>query len=46
VDTTHDLLTLRARGMVALAAYALSNKDIAGRLHHSPLTVKTHVHRP
>ena len=42
---TLDILTEREREMVALVARGLTNEDIAGRLHLSPLTVKTHVNR-
>ncbi|MCO8277567.1 response regulator transcription factor [Actinoplanes sp. TRM 88003] len=40
-----SLLTDRERELMALVAHGLSNDDIAVRLHLSPLTVKTHVHR-
>jgi DNA-binding NarL/FixJ family response regulator len=44
-DTALEVLTEREREMVTLVAHGLSNEDIAGRLHLSPLTVKTHVNR-
>jgi DNA-binding NarL/FixJ family response regulator len=40
-----EALTEREREVVGLVALGLSNQDIAGRLHLSPLTVKTHVNR-
>lgn len=39
------LLTARERETVTLVATGLSNDEIAERLHLSPLTVKTHIHR-
>ncbi len=44
-STALDVLTAREREVMALAARGLSNEDIAGRLHLSPLTAKTHVNR-
>jgi DNA-binding NarL/FixJ family response regulator len=38
-------LTTREREMMTLAAYGLSNDQIAERLFLSPLTVKTHINR-
>jgi DNA-binding NarL/FixJ family response regulator len=38
-------LTEREREIMALVATGLSNDEIAGHLHLSPLTVKTHVSR-
>lgn len=38
-------LTDREREVMALVAEGLSNEDIAGRLHVSPATAKTHVSR-
>lgn len=38
-------LTDRERELTALAAYGLSNQEIAQRLVLSPLTVRTHIHR-
>ncbi len=40
-----DGLTEREREILVLVAHGLSNDDIAGRLHVSPLTAKTHVAR-
>ena len=40
-----DGLTEREREILVLVAHGLSNNDIAGRLHVSPLTAKTHVNR-
>ncbi|MFI5957544.1 response regulator [Cryptosporangium sp. NPDC051539] len=40
-----DRLTDRERQILVLVAHGLSNDDIAGRLHVSPLTAKTHVNR-
>jgi DNA-binding NarL/FixJ family response regulator len=40
-----DGLTEREREILVLVAHGLSNDDIAGRLHVSPLTAKTHVNR-
>ena len=40
-----DPLTAREREMTALAAYGLSNDEIAERAYLSPLTVKTHLNR-
>ncbi|MEV6301197.1 response regulator transcription factor [Actinoplanes sp. NPDC051861] len=40
-----DGLTEREREVLVLVAHGLSNTDIAGRLHVSPLTAKTHVNR-
>ncbi|WP_328475179.1 response regulator transcription factor [Actinoplanes sp. NBC_00393] len=40
-----DELTEREREVLVLVAHGLSNGDIAGRLHLSPLTAKTHVNR-
>jgi len=40
-----SVLTDRERELTSLVALGLSNQDIAGRLHLSPLTVKTHVNR-
>ena len=40
-----DGLTDREREILVLVAHGLSNDDIAGRLHVSPLTAKTHVNR-
>ena len=40
-----DDLTEREREVLVLVAHGLSNNDIAGRLHLSPLTAKTHVNR-
>ncbi|MDP8929888.1 MAG: response regulator transcription factor [Actinomycetota bacterium] len=39
------VLTEREREVMALVAAGLSNHDIARRLHVSPATAKTHVHR-
>ncbi|MGH9077209.1 MAG: response regulator [Acidimicrobiales bacterium] len=39
------LLTEREREVMALVATGLSNDEIAGQLHLSPLTAKTHVSR-
>jgi DNA-binding NarL/FixJ family response regulator len=39
------VLTDREREVVALVAEGLSNQDIALRLHMSPATARTHVHR-
>ena len=38
-------LTDRERELTSLVALGLSNQDIAGHLHLSPLTVKTHINR-
>ena len=38
-------LTEREREVMALVGAGLSNEDIAGRLHVSPATAKTHVSR-
>lgn len=38
-------LTARERELMILVASGLSNDDIAGQLHLSPLTVKTHINR-
>ena len=38
-------LTDRERELTSLVALGLSNQDIAGQLHLSPLTVKTHINR-
>jgi DNA-binding NarL/FixJ family response regulator len=40
-----DPLTEREREVLSLVGSGLSNQDIAGRLHLSPLTAKTHVAR-
>jgi DNA-binding NarL/FixJ family response regulator len=40
-----DQLTDREREVLTLVGSGLSNSDIAGRLHLSPLTAKTHVSR-
>ena len=40
-----DALTEREREMTALAAFGLSNDEIATRAFLSPLTVKTHLNR-
>ena len=45
VSAELDVLTERERDVVALVAMGLGNDDIAGRLHVSPLTAKTHVNR-
>jgi DNA-binding NarL/FixJ family response regulator len=39
------VLTAREREVVALAAHGLTNDEIAGRLHVSPATARTHVSR-
>lgn len=39
------MLTEREREVIALVAGGLSNDDIAGRLHLSPATARTHVSR-
>lgn len=39
------VLTAREREVMAQAAEGLSNTEIAGLMHLSPLTVRTHVHR-
>ena len=40
-----DLLTDRERDAVRLAAFGLSNEQIAEKLYISPLTAKTHINR-
>jgi DNA-binding NarL/FixJ family response regulator len=45
VPDSLGVLTEREREVLALVALGLSNDDIAGRLHLSPLTAKTHVNR-
>jgi DNA-binding NarL/FixJ family response regulator len=40
-----DVLSPREREVLVLVAEGLSNQEIGGRLHLSPLTVKTHVSR-
>jgi DNA-binding NarL/FixJ family response regulator len=40
-----DELTEREREVLILLGHGLSKNDIAGRLHLSPLTAKTHVNR-
>ena len=40
-----ETLTEREREVMALVGIGLSNEDIAGRLHVSPATAKTHVSR-
>jgi DNA-binding NarL/FixJ family response regulator len=39
------VLTDREREVLILVGTGLSNDDIAGRLHVSPLTAKTHISR-
>jgi DNA-binding NarL/FixJ family response regulator len=43
-NVPHDRLTPRERGIVALIAEGLSNKEIAVRLGIELCTVKNHVH--
>jgi DNA-binding NarL/FixJ family response regulator len=44
-DAALSELTDREREIMTLVATGMSNDEIAGRLHLSPLTVKTHVSR-
>jgi DNA-binding NarL/FixJ family response regulator len=43
--TSLERLTAREREMMAMAAEGCSNTEIAERLHVSPLTARTHIHR-
>ncbi|MBT2276277.1 response regulator [Rhodococcus qingshengii] len=45
VHSSLEVLTDREREVVARVGHGLSNIDIAGELHLSPLTVKTHISR-